>query len=721
MATAKSFPAEDETMMRKAISAALSMVIALAVCAPSLAYNLQYRDNFGLAPRRWVANPIIIAFSSSLSSPPSNIKAGSDVIGAARRALQHWSSVANIHFLETSSPAQTISPQNLRDGVSLITVSPDNAAVFGASESPGRTRVFYDPSGVIVEADVALNPSQSFSSDGTPGTYDLESTFTHEVGHLLGLEHSAIIGATMQPRQAKNGLFNLPALTQRTLSEDDCAGARALYGSPNKTGSIAGKVIANASASGSRQNVFGAHVFAENPETGKVMAGNITTEAGEYHLDGLAPSEYRLVAESLDGPITAADIAPSGVSPGPTMTMSLFRAFNAISTFQPRFARATVNAANAAELIVPSDLAPTLRPKVLGLNGELSTVALPLEAGKTSTIYVGGEGVDQIPADGISISSPFMKVDPATLASAQFNMPYPVIGFDVTVAPNAQAGDYSLRLQLASGELAYLAGALTIDPGVDASAFANAADDPQFFVRQQYRDFLGREPDSGGLEYWTSQLTQCSSDSACLRARRIDVSAAFFDGEEFQKTGSFVYGLYKSALARPPTFAEFSKDRSQVVGGENLDSEWQSLALAFVQRPEFIEKYPAGMSAEEFTDAFIRSVKQSSNVDLSNHRDSFIASYDGLATGRAAILQQAAGDAEFIGAERNRAFVLMQYFGYLRRDADRGGYDFWLNALNAKVADRGAYRRMVCAFLTSAEYQLRFSINATRTNSECGQ
>src|ERR1700716_3263465 len=218
-------------MSRKVLSAIFALSSLISAQAPVRAYTLQYRDTSGIVARRWLARPIIVAFSSSLSSPQANIKTGSDVIGAARRALESWARIADIQFLETRSTAQTISPPNAGDRINLITVSADNAALFGSSESPGRTRVFSDSGGAIVEADIALNPHELFSSDGTFGTYDLESTFTHEVGHLLGLEHSAIIGATMQPRQAQNGVYGLPARPQRALSADDIAGARSLYGS----------------------------------------------------------------------------------------------------------------------------------------------------------------------------------------------------------------------------------------------------------------------------------------------------------------------------------------------------------------------------------------------------------------------------------------------------------------------------------------------------------
>jgi hypothetical protein len=100
------------------------------------------------------------------------------------------------------------------------------------------------------------------------------------------------------------------------------------------------------------------------------------------------------------------------------------------------------------------------------MNGELSTAALPLEPGQTVTVYVGGEGLDQILANGISVSSPFISVNLASLAAEEFGTLYPVISFEITVAADAPAGEYSIRLQSPGGEEAYLAGALTVDPEI---------------------------------------------------------------------------------------------------------------------------------------------------------------------------------------------------------------------------------------------------------------
>ena len=445
--------------MRKATSALTMMVLMLGASLPATAYSLHYHDASGIVARRWLRNPIIVAFSRSLSLPPPNIKVGSDVTGAARRALQHWAAVANIQFLETAASETSISPPNAGDGVSLITVSTDNLAAFGSSNSPGRTRVFYDSGGAIVEADIALNPAETFSSDGTAGTYDLESTFTHEVGHLLGLEHSAVIGATMQPRQAKNGVYSLPATTQRVLSADDIAGARSLYGSAAEIGSISGKLLVSRGGNVTASNA-GLMVFAEEVATGKVVAGAIASVSGDYQLSGLAPGSYRLIGQSANGLLGGTDIG-AAESEDQAKT-SLVRTFE-ISRL-PLVVKSGVNSNAAPVFLLPTDPPATIHPRMIGLNAELSTVAVPLEAGKTFTVYVGGEGLDQIAESGISASSPLIRIVPQTLSAEEFGTPYPVISFQVTVGTDAGAGDYSIRLQSVSGERSFLAGAITIKP-----------------------------------------------------------------------------------------------------------------------------------------------------------------------------------------------------------------------------------------------------------------
>jgi hypothetical protein len=254
----------------------------------------------------------------------------------------------------------------------------------------------------------------------------------------------------------------------------------------------------------------------------------------------------------------------------------------------------------------------------------------------------------------------------------------------------------------------------------DAMVSANVIDTPEYFVRQQYLDFLGREPDQGGFDYWDAQISSCNGDSACISAKRIDVSAAFFMSPESQQTGAFVYELYAGTLGRTPTFAEFMPDRAQVIGGANLAAAKTSFADGFVQRGEFAAKYPQTITRDQFVDALLQTMNARSGADSSSLRGTLINDYDSGVTqnqSRSLVVSDAVQASAFAQAEYNRAFVLMEYFAYLRRDPEVNGYNFWLNALNSAPNN---YRGMVCSFITSAEYQRRFGAVITHSNAECG-
>jgi len=251
----------------------------------------------------------------------------------------------------------------------------------------------------------------------------------------------------------------------------------------------------------------------------------------------------------------------------------------------------------------------------------------------------------------------------------------------------------------------------------DATQTANAVDTTEYFVRQHYLDFFGREPDQGGFEYWSAQINVCNGDADCIRSRRIAVSASFFASLEFQYTGAYIYSLYAGALGRTLTFEEFMSDRAKVVGGPNLDANRAAFTDAFIERSEFTARYPQSMTRDEFVDAVLQTMTARSGVDTTALRYTFQSDYD--SGGRARVLADVGEIGMFRDAEYNKAFVLFEYFGYLRRNPDPGGYDFWLDVLNGREA--GNYRGMVCAFLTSSEYQTRFSSVVTHSNSECGR
>lgn len=417
---------------------------------------------------RWTKKTITIAVSSSLTQPNASITTSSDVVAAIHSALETWSTAANINFVEAATNLQSISPANRPDGVNLITIAatPENLGILGNDNSPARTRVFYDAdTGEISEADIVLNPYLysvagapiEFSTDGTAGTYDLQSTLTHEIGHLLGLNHSSVIGATMNATQALNGTFGLPALSERTLSESDIAAVKGIYESGGATSSVAGRILSN--QQGTLLPAARAHVWLEDTASGRVMASAMTNSNGAFDITGIGPGLYRLMTEYLDS--IASGEQSLSIEPDRRPSGQSFRAVEIAGAV-----RVTANKTALVNyvLVPPQNSAATLNPRFAGLNSELSTVAIPANPGATLTVYLSGDAVDQVPGTGLLVTSPYLTVNPSSLKSHQFDGTSPVISFDVTIALDAPPGDYSLRLQANSGEIAYLVGALVVAP-----------------------------------------------------------------------------------------------------------------------------------------------------------------------------------------------------------------------------------------------------------------
>jgi hypothetical protein len=297
--------------------------------------------------------------------------------------------------------------------------------------------------------------------------------------------------------------------------------------------------------------------------------------------------------------------------------------------------------------------------------------------------------------------------------------------FSVSLIDNAFVdGSRTVRLTLSNPIGASLGpqgeAILTIMDNDTAQPTINPIDGAQMFVRQQYLDFLNREPDAGGLRYWSGQIAQCGSDVQCIHDKRVAVADAFFFEPEFQQTGAYVYRIYKAAFGLKPAYAQFMSDRGRIISGSGLNQSKSAFALTFVQRDEFTSKYPRSLLADGFVDALLGTIKQNSNVDLSSQRNTLLGLYDGTDNGRAAILRLLSDSQPFIDAEYNNSFVLMGYFGYLRRDPEPGGFAFWLGQVNKfPLRDVGIQHAMACSFITSAEYQTRFSTVLTSTNQMC--
>jgi hypothetical protein len=188
----------------------------------------------------------------------------------------------------------------------------------------------------------------------------------------------------------------------------------------------------------------------------------------------------------------------------------------------------------------------------------------------------------------------------------------------------------------------------------------------------------------------------------------VNVSAAFFLSPEFQQTGYFVYRFYQASFGRQPNFVEFIPDTETVAqnigaGVAQLEANKQTFTDDWVSHPAFTALYD-GLTNAEYVDTLYANAGV---VPGQVERDVLVAGLDGGSETRGSTLQRVVDNPAFFQQEFNRAFVLMQYFGYLRRDPDQDGYDFWVNIMNQMNGDfRQA--QMVKAFIDSAEYNQRF-------------
>lgn len=332
----------------------------------------------------------------------------------------------------------------------------------------------------------------------------------------------------------------------------------------------------------------------------------------------------------------------------------------------------------------------------------------------------------------------------AAVGTLHFSPGEALKSFNVLLTDDALVEGYeSLRLVLSDAS-----GALLATPQTDglpsdvlmeihdndvSSGAPNPIGNSQFFVRQHYHDFLSREPDSGGLQFWVDQIESCGSDTTCREVKRINVSAAFFLSIEFQETGYLAYRFYNAAYGETtsPNVAgtvpivrlqDFLPDTQQIGQGVQVGiGNWQqqlednkiAYALDFVQRQRFLTAFPLTMTAQEFVAKLDQNTNGVLSADEKSQLIAMLVTTPADAQKRSVVVRRVAEDSDLRQRELNRAFVLMQFYGYLRRnpddpqDTDFRGWKFWLDKLN-QFNGNFVDAEMVKAFLVAGEYRQRF-------------
>ena len=391
---------------------------------------------------RWKTGTVRIAVSASLLRENPNIKRDSDVTGALKRSLDAWSRVANVDFQVVNSDKVGVSPSGpAGDGVSLITIAqtPENVLLFAKDpeNAAATTRVFYNRRGMITEADIVLNPYQQFSTDGTIGTFDLESTLTHEIGHLLGLRHSLVLGSTMHPNYGRNGVFGIRSFSSRTLSADDIAAIRGIYGSRGDEeccGIVEGKIAAGI------RNAPRGQVWIEDIDGRVIGSAEIATD-GTYRFSGLNTGRYRLFFQGASKGRVAAPVEVVGEA-------------NVVADDT-----AVVNGR-------ASGVNRDFELSYLGLNGQLSDMAVQIAPGRTYTLYIGGRNLDPKRLN-IRFTSSRISTVAGSLRSLDYGDDISVVSFDVRVSRSTPKGEYTVFVESASGDRRAIVGGLTVDNSTD--------------------------------------------------------------------------------------------------------------------------------------------------------------------------------------------------------------------------------------------------------------
>ncbi|HKP69722.1 MAG TPA: matrixin family metalloprotease [Pyrinomonadaceae bacterium] len=430
-----------------------SLLMMATLASAVSAGSLSFAADEPVGTLRWKAGAVRIAVSASLLRESSNIKRDSDVAGALRRSLDTWSGVADVEFQLVNSDKLNVSPSGPSgDGVSLITIAqtPENVLLFSkdSENAAATTRVFYNRRGLITEADIVLNPYEQFSTDGTLGTFDLESTLTHEIGHLLGLRHSLVLGSSMHSNYGRNGVFGLRSFSSRTLSADDIAAVRAIYGVRDEAteccGSIEGKIAAGR-VNGRPQ------VWIEDTD-GRVQGSVEVGSDGSYVFAGLDSGRYRLFAQGSGKQKTGASAELIGEA--------------VVISGQTTIANGKVSGAQVREI----DLTH------VGLNGQLSDIAIQLNPGRVYTVYLGGRNLDPRRLN-VLFSTSYLAMVPGSGRTLDYGDEISVISFDVRVQRNARKGDYSIYLESPTGGKRALIGGLTIENSPDISVGLVGFDD----------------------------------------------------------------------------------------------------------------------------------------------------------------------------------------------------------------------------------------------------
>lgn len=404
--------------LRKALFPAIALIAMPALAAVRLTYQL-----YGTAvPVAWPdgAFPLRYAVDRKVSEAfPA---------GLVDRAFTAWTAVPNAKLSFQS--AGVVNAQAGKDGQNTVTFVDE---LFKGQNFLALTTNWYDDTGHVTEADIQIDPSV------VPNRYNLQLLVEHEVGHLLGLDHSAVLSSVMYPFVGRG--------VGATLDSDDVVAIGSLYPrvDPNSNAAtLRGHVIGDGGA------VYAAQVVALN-EAGQPVATALTDRQGIFEIEGIPPGTYRLYAEPLDGPVEVKNLSGTWQL---AKTYSFPTAFFDGAPLHVQAGRVYGN------LDVTTMGSIKLNPKFIGAfapgtnNLTLDATPLTVTPGQSIAIAVAGDGF----TGGMTT---FEVPNPGFHRTSEFSYSGNYVSATFAIASDAPPGSFAVLVK-SGNEMAALTGAVRV-------------------------------------------------------------------------------------------------------------------------------------------------------------------------------------------------------------------------------------------------------------------
>lgn len=404
-----------------------SSILAVLCCAPAFgSARLTYFTNGNPVPVAWKQESFPIQYAVDQKM----VDALPQAVDLIDRAAHEWTTIpdAKISFKDVGVVAGMKAG---KDGKNSVTLVDD---LFANQNFIALTTNWYDDQAHIIEADVQVDAT------AISGGYNLQLLVEHEFGHLLGLDHSAVLSSVMYPYVGKSG--------STSLDSDDKVAIATIYPKtePGAGSTLEGRVF------GDGGGIFAAQVVAVN-ERGEPVATGLTRENGEFSLAGVPAGTYRIYAEPLDGPVDVRNLSGMWRTAKTVTFPTQFSEGGAVQVENGKlYGNISINGSGVARL----------NPKWIGStsagSGSVALGAMPvtIRPGDTVSLTVGGDGFTSGMTRFEIPNASFHRTSDYTWSSNYVTATY-------QVAADAQTGS-AVILVSSGNESAALTGALRIEP-----------------------------------------------------------------------------------------------------------------------------------------------------------------------------------------------------------------------------------------------------------------